>query len=555
VLDSRQFVVRSLLADGVVQDADVRRATESANASGGEVLDALVSLGIVTSRRLAIARAKICEYPFVDVAHYDVDFRNARLIPRATAERLNAFPLFVVGNVVTVAMIDAMNLQAIDQLRHALKQEVDPVVADADSLRQLMARAYSLTSDAGEHATDAAEQTLTTGEEPIVAAINQILAAAAEQGASDVHISPDESSLHLRYRVDGSLRVQQGPDKSMHAGLVQRLKVLAKLDLAQARKPQDGKFRFVHRSEGIDVRLSLVPTIHGENAVMRLLRSATALGELGSMGMSEEMGLRFRGAINSPHGMILVTGPTGSGKTTTLYTALSHLNKPDVNIITIEDPVEFRLPMIRQIQAAPDVGLTFATALRTVLRQDPDVVLVGEIRDEETAQIAAQAAMTGHVVFSTLHTNDAVGALARLRDLSVPDYAINASLRCVVAQRLVRKLCTCSVPETDSAQLAAVPIERRGAPFLAPVGCGVCQGQGFKGRLGVFEMLMMTPPVQAAVERRSTLPQIEMLVRDDGMLPLWLDALDKAARGLTSLADVFELRLTTHTEYETRAAA
>jgi len=547
VLDSKHFVVRTLLADGLVQDADIRRATEHAVTTGGELLDSLVALGAVTGRKLAIAKAKICEYPFVDLSHYEIDFQNTRLIPRGVAERLVVYPLFCQSGATTVAMLDPLNLQAVDQVRQLVKTDVDPVVCEAEQLRTLITRAYSLVRSESPEAESQEEQSLTTGDEPIVAAVNQILAGAVDAGASDVHLNPDELDLFLRYRIDGDLRPQQGPPKAAHAGLVQRLKVLAKLDLAQSRKPQDGKFRFVHRGEPVDIRLSVLPTIHGENVVMRLLRSAGKIGPVSSLGMPEAMTGWYEEAISRPHGMILVTGPTGSGKTTTLYTALNHLNHPDVNIITIEDPVEIRLPMLRQVQANAEIGLTFASALRSVLRQDPDVVLVGEIRDEETAKIAVQAALTGHLVFSTLHTNDAVGTLARLADFGIPGFAVNNALLCVIAQRLVRKLCgPCSAPGAGVGIPGDLPSEvgamvARGG-FRSPTGCAACGGTGYRGRLGVFEMLRMTPEVQQLVEGRAVRREIERAAWRCGMRPMWIDAMEKASRGLTSVGEALHLR-------------
>jgi type IV pilus assembly protein PilB len=544
VVDSRHFVIRTLLADGVIRDDDVRRASEHAVSTGGDILDSLVSLGVVTSRRLAIAKARICEYPFVDLSHYEIDLRNCRFIPRSLSERLCVFPLFTLSGTTTVAMTDPLNLQAIDQVRQILKTDVDPVVADADQLRALISRAYSMVRTDEPADTDRGEESLTTGDEPIVAAVNEILAAAAEAGASDIHLNPDENALHLRYRIDGSLVPQQGPPPSSHQGLVQRLKVLARLDLAQTRKPQDGKFRFVHKGEPIDIRLSLLPTIHGENVVMRLLRSANRIGPISSLGMPDAIAAWYEQAIAKPHGMILVTGPTGSGKTTTLYTALNHLNAPDINIITIEDPVEIRLPLIRQTQVAPDIGLTFANALRSVLRQDPDVVLVGEIRDEETARIAVQAALTGHLVFSTLHTNDAVGALARLQDFGVPGFAINNALLGVIAQRLVRRLCTsCAIPDDNPTRLATLPVTIRTGEFRRPVGCAACANTGFKGRLGVYELFRVTTGVQSLIERAAPRDQIEAAARADGMRLMWEDAVEKASRGLTSLDEALTLRV------------
>ncbi len=546
MLDSRHFIIRTLLADGLIKEPDVRRATERAVATGGDVLDAMVSLGIVTSRRLAIARAKICEYPFVDIGQFEIDIRNSRLLARSVSERLVAFPLFMLGEVATVAMLDPLNLQAIDQLRQLLKCDVDPVIADAEQLRALIARAYSLAgtdSTPAEALGASADGGLTTGQEPIVAAVNQIINGAIEAGASDVHINPDENELLIRYRVDGALLVVQGPQRAVHEGLVQRLKVLSRLDLTQTRKPQDGKFRFAFRDQTVDVRLSVVPTIHGENVVMRLLRPGGQLGPIEGLGMPDAMARDYAQLVRRPHGMILVTGPTGSGKTTTLYTALAAINTPDRNIITIEDPVEIRLPMIRQVQVNAEIGLTFASTLRSVLRQDPDVVLVGEIRDADTAKIAVQAALTGHLVFSTLHTNDAVGAIARLRDFGVPSFAINNALLCVIAQRLVRRLCTsCCTPESDTSLIQALPADFRKGSFRAPQGCAACKSTGYKGRAGVYEMLRVSRRVQIAIESEQQRDVIERIAHEEGMRPMLLDGLAKAAAGVTSLAEAARLR-------------
>jgi type IV pilus assembly protein PilB len=557
MLDSRNFVIRTLIADGQLTDADLRRATEHSIANGGELLDALVQLSIIPSRKLAIAKAKICEYPFVDLSHYEIDFALARHLPKAVAERLGAFPIFIVDGVATVAMLDPLNLQAIDQVRQHLRCDVDPVQGDAEQLRALISRAYSMVraSDAEAGAPEA-EQTLTTGDEPIVQAVNQILAGGAEAGASDVHINPDETALHLRYRVDGVLIPQQGPPRNAHEGMVQRLKVMAKLDLTQTRKPQDGKFRFKHRAEQIDVRLSVIPTIHGENVVMRLLRPAAKLGGIADLGMPFQMCSWFEEAIQKPHGMILVTGPTGSGKTTTLYTALNALNTPDTNIMTIEDPVEIRLPLIRQVQVNSEIGLTFASALRSILRQDPDVVLLGEVRDAETAKIAVQAAMTGHLVLSTLHTNDAVGCINRLKDFELPTFAINSSLLCAIAQRLLRRLCpTCAVTETDFTLTRQAPSQFSTVDFGAPAGCQECRQTGYKGRLGVYEMLRMTHAVQALVESSANTAQITAAARKEGMRSLWEDGVEKASRRLTSLREAVALRAEFDDAATTRRAA
>ncbi len=540
MLDSRNFIVRTLLADGLITEADLQRAQQHAMTTGCDLLDSMVQLGIATSRRLAIANAKICEYPFVDLQHFDIDLRNARAIPRVVAERLTAFPLFCVDGIATVALLDPLNLQAIDQLRQLLRCDVDPVVADGEELRSLITRAYALAQHAEDAPIDApGEEQLTTGDEPIVAAVNQILSGAADSGASDVHVNPEERDLLLRYRVDGLLHKQQGPPRSAHEAIVQRLKVMARLDMTQTRKPQDGKFRFKHNSEAIDVRLSITPTIHGENVVMRLLRGVGRIGTIEEMGMPHDMRVAFEEIIDQPHGIVLVTGPTGSGKTTTLYTALNRLNTADVNIMTIEDPVEIRLPMVRQVQANPEIGLTFASALRSFLRQDPDIILVGEIRDDETAKIAVQAAQTGHLVFSTLHTNDAIATIERLVNMGVPSYLVGSTLLAAISQRLVRKLCPlCCARETDITLLRRVPTELSDGTFKTHVGCGVCRGIGYSGRLAIFEMLRMTHRLRPLVEYKA--PAIDILdaARADGFRSLFYNGIVKAREGITSLGEV-----------------
>ncbi len=545
-MDSSHFLMQTLLADRVITQADADRATQHAQANSCPVTDALVSLNIVSSRSMAILRAKICEYPFVDLNAFDIDLRNAERLPRAVAERLGVFPLFCLDGVATVAMLDPFNLQALDQVRQIIKCEVDPALCDAAQLTALISRAYTMvTASAGDQPVAEADRDLTTGDEPVVAAVNQILAAGSDAGASDIHVSPDESALHLRYRVDGVLHPQQGPAKGMHAGIVQRLKVMARLDLTQTRKPQDGKFRFMHRGEPVDVRLSLIPTIHGENVVMRLLRAGTKIGTIADLGMEPDIARWYTDAINSPHGMVLVTGPTGSGKTTTLYTALAALNTPDVNIMTIEDPVEIRLPLIRQIQANAEIGLTFASALRSILRQDPDVVLVGEIRDAETAKIAVQAAMTGHLVLSTLHTNDAIGAIPRLKDFGLPIFAINQGLLCVIAQRLVRRLCAeCAGPApVDDDTLRELGIDRAGAAGLRRgAGCARCASTGYRGRVGVHELLRMTRRIQRLVEKDAASAELLGAAALDGFQPMWRDGLAKALRGVTTVDELRQLR-------------
>ena len=449
----------------------------------------------------------------------------------------------MLGGVVTIALEDPLDLDAVDQLREIVRSDVEPVLAEPEKLRALIQRAYSYTQGHEEFGGDDAnievddELDIT---QPVVAAVNQILADAIERGASDVHINPDERDLHVRFRIDGVLLPIQGPPLAMHAGLVQRIKVMANLDLTQSRRPQDGKFRQSHKGRTVDIRTSTIPTVNGENVVLRLLASDHVIHDFHELGIPAPMASDVGEMLNQPYGMVLVTGPTGSGKTTTLYTALSRINDPSRNIMTIEDPVEIRMAWVRQIQVQDEVGLTFATALRAILRQDPDVVLVGEVRDQETASISLQAALTGHMVLSTLHTNDAVGSIARLRDFGMAPFIINSAVLGAIAQRLVRRICLhCVAPadvsEREQRLFDLGPDEN---VFQAGRGCARCAQTGFRGRLGIYELLKLTPPIQDLVERDESTESVRSLATAMGMRMMWHDGIEKARLGVTTLGEV-----------------
>ncbi len=561
MLSSDDFVIAALVEDGRLKLADVatakRRASGVAGSGGSggvgdgsngvlSVCDALVEQGSLTGRELAVARAHTSEFPFVDPGQYEINLRNASKLSRTACESIGAFPLFVSDDLVVVGMVNPLDLHASDRLRALLKTEVETVLCEPEPLRALIARAFDMMGDASEasggvlNGQRQADVELTSGREPIVAATNQIIVQGVELGASDIHLGPDEHELHLRYRVDGTLHPHQSPSLSAHQGIVQRLKVMANLDLTQSRRPQDGKFRFSHKGRNVDVRLSIIPTVCGENAVMRLLHSGTSIKGFAELGFPIDATSAFEQTIEHPHGMVLVTGPTGSGKTTTLYTCLKRLNSPDLNIVTIEDPVEIRLPMVRQVQVNHEIGMTFASALRSVLRQDPDVVFVGEIRDEETARISIQAALTGHLVLSSLHTNDAAGAIARLADLGCPPFAINAALLCVIGQRLIRRNC----PECATAdQPAAVLLERfsvghENASWVRGKGCGKCANTGYRGRVGVYEMLPMSEGLRGLVDAGASTDAFRARALGEGMRLMWHDGLAKARLGLTTLEEI-----------------
>jgi type IV pilus assembly protein PilB len=549
VLSYDDFVISLLLEEDVLSPESVEQARAHASSKSISLSDALVNLELVTERRLTLARGSVCECPYVDLSHFEIDLANAMLLPRSVARKFDAFPLFVMDGAATVGMVDPMNLRAVDRLRSLLKTDIEPVICEAPALRTLIERAYSLV---GAHATFAdhdereADDEISSAErsgrdeEPIVAAMNQIIAEAITAGASDIHVGPDEHELHVRYRVDGRLRCVQGPPISSHAGLVQRVKVMSHLDLTQTRRPHDGKFRFVHNGRAVDIRVSIIPTIWGENIVMRLLGNGMQICGFAELGCSPETSAALEQSAKQPYGMVLVTGPTGSGKTTTLYTALQLINTPDRNIVTIEDPVEYRLPMVRHVQVNGEIGLSFSNALKSILRQDPDVILLGEIRDEETARIAVQSALTGHLVLSTLHTNDAPGAIARLRDLDVPAFAINASVLCVLAQRLAKRTCEhCIEPYT--------PIDALLHRFLKPDekhefrrgrGCPKCSSVGTKGRIGLHEILTMTPTLQEVIEESGSIAKIRTTALNEGMKPMWIDGVEKAKLGIVTLEEV-----------------
>jgi type IV pilus assembly protein PilB len=545
--DKDHFLEQALLAEQRITPEQLEAVRTYSSEQNVDLVDALVQTRTLSGRDLALVKADVCEAPFVELDDYEACFANTRVLPRPIAERYCLFPLFMIDGVLTIATDDSMNLEAMDQVRRIAKCEVDAVICDRQNLRELIARAYSLTdqarggeAEAEQQAEAAAEAERLDESQPVVAAVNQMLADAVEEGASDIHINPDDQVLRLRYRIDGVLHGRQGPALAMHSGIVQRLKVMAKLDLTQTRRPQDGKFRITHDNKNIEVRVSTIPTVWGENVVLRLLSSALAIHDFQGLGIPPRMVEDLEALIRRPYGLLLVTGPTGCGKTTSLYTVLNKLNDPSHNIMTIEDPVEIRLPYIRQVQVNHEIGLKFASALRSILRQDPDVVLVGEIRDDETANIALQAALTGHLVLSTLHTNDAAGAVARLRDFGLPSFVINSAMLGIVAQRLVRRVCQhCAVPDrVDDLTRRRFGLEEQVGGLRRGKGCGRCGQTGYHGRLGLFEMLIFTPTIQSLVERGAPTKQIREAAIAEGMRLMWQDGLEKARLSQTTLDEV-----------------
>ncbi len=511
-----------------------------------------------------IARTLASRYqlPFVDLAVAGIQDEAARELPLHVLERVVAVPYEVDGNVLRVAVADPGNVQTIDELRLGTRLQLELAVASRDDIlgeiRRLIraseafgARAV-LDSEEGadEEEADADDLEVDDGisDVPLVRLVNSIIFQAAEDGASDIHFEPQEDALLVRLRIDGVLHEVQRIPKRMLNGVTTRLKVLAKLDIAERRKPQDGRMSLNAAAAGrlLDVRVATLPTVEGESVVMRLLDKTKRAPTLAELGLSDEMRAKLEDIIRRPTGAILSTGPTGSGKSTTLYAALTEINRPEINIITVEDPVEYRLAGLNQVQINPRAGLTFAAALRSILRSDPDVVMVGEIRDSETAKISIEAALTGHLVLSTLHTNDAPGAISRLNEMGVEPFLTGSAVSAVLAQRLARKLCThcCEMYTPTIEDLIKTRISPEvaaaadGVVFYRKKGCPRCGQTGYKGRIGVFQLLVMSENLENLAARNATREELERAAIEEGMRTLWDDGLAKVAAGLTSIEEL-----------------
>jgi MSHA biogenesis protein MshE len=473
--------------------------------------------GFVTEDEISGAIAKQLHIPLVNLKYYSTDQQISRLLPETQARRFRAIPLERKGNALLIGMADPTDLFAYDEIARATKSGIELAVVNESELIQTIDRVYrrtdaitdlarELEQDLGESVVDFTGLGTTPAieEAPVVKLLQSVFDDATQVRASDVHIEPQEGRLQIRFRIDGVLHLQTETDLKIAAPLALRLKLMAELDISEKRLPQDGRFAIKVRQQRVDVRISTMPTQYGESIVMRLLNQSNSVLRLDAIGMPENILTRFREAVSRPDGLVLVTGPTGSGKTTTLYCALAELNSPESKLITVEDPVEYRLPGINQVQVNEKIELTFARVLRAALRQDPDIVLVGEMRDHETAQIGLRAALTGHLVLSTLHTNDAASTPIRLMDMGVPRYMVASALQVVLAQRLVRTNCeTCSEPhELTANERQWLKLELHDDVdrhrYLRGRGCTRCNGTGFRGRTGVYELLEITKPVAEA---------------------------------------------------------
>jgi type IV pilus assembly protein PilB len=556
-------LVADLIESTGLVSADRLAAVRGRVKQGGSFAQAVLDEGVASPEGIARTLASRFHLPFVDLPVTGVDDEAAKELPIHVMERVIAVPYALEGNVLRIAIADPGNVQAIDELRLATRFQLELAVAARDDIETEIRRLLRAVEAFGARAAIDQEDALSdaAGEEiddlevddgisdvPLVRLVNSIIFQAAEDGASDIHFEPQEDALAVRLRIDGVLHEVQRIPKRMMPGVTTRLKVLAKLDIAERRKPQDGRISLNAAAAGrmLDVRVATLPTVEGEAVVMRLLDKSKKAPTLTELGLSDDMRVKMEEIIRRPTGAVLATGPTGSGKSTTLYAAMTEINHPSINIITVEDPVEFRLHGVNQVQINPRAGLTFAAALRSILRSDPDVVMVGEIRDGETAKISIEAALTGHLVLSTLHTNDAPGAITRLNEMGVEPFLTGSAVSAVLAQRLARKLCThcCEMytPTTDEMIKARVSPDvaaaADGVVFYRKKGCPRCSQTGYKGRVGVYQLLVMSEQLEALAAAKSSREELERAAIEEGMRTLWDDGLSKVAAGLTSLEEL-----------------
>ncbi len=531
----------------------------------------LVDLGFVSEKDLLSVLSENLNIPPVDLSRIEIDPTLARLIPREVAQHYEVVPISKIGKTVTIAMSNPLNLFALEEIRSLTGLELRPTVASQKDVSETLQRLYGggtqeaiqsalrgfkhkesleLIGEEKEKEKDEEELIRLTQGAPVVQVMDLVLEEACRLRASDILIEPMEKEIRIRYRVDGVLKIGTAPPRTMHEAIVSRIKVMSSLNIAERRLPQDGRFMAKVEGREVDFRVSTVPSTFGERAVLRVLDKAQAPLDLDKLGFQEKALKDMKKASLRPYGLIFVCGPTGSGKSTTLYTILKYVDTPQKNIVTVEDPVEFQLEGINQVTARPDIGLTYAVALRSILRQDPDIIMVGEIRDYETVDVAIKAALTGHLVLSTLHTTTACGAIARLLNMEVEPFLITSSLTLTCAQRLVRRLCKdCKKSyhlDPSVARKLEIPFEdKEGPAFYKAVGCSQCFGTGYRGRLAIMETVPMTPALRTLIFQRAQEGELSRQAKEEGMVPLREAALLEAAEGKTSLEEM--LRVTSGT--------
>jgi type IV pilus assembly protein PilB len=560
---SRNRIGTLLVEAGIIGENDLDALLAKQQITHKRLGELAVEEGFATEEHIFKALAKQLKIPFVTLASTVIDPSVMTLVSETMARDLRAIPLFKIEKNLTIAMADPTDSEAIKEIRFVTGCEVEPLIATAAEIEAAIDTYYSktdgvmdaiqsLTTDGVEAVEEVsedqevAESEKMSQEAPIVRLVNSVIERAIAKSASDIHVEPTDRALEIRYRVDGVLHDPMILDKRLRAAVTSRLKILAKINIAERRVPQDGRFSVTLRDKKIDLRVSTFPTIHGEKVVMRILERSGMNIALDELGMNEDILKTFSQVLGLSYGIVLVTGPTGSGKTTTLYAALNSINTTEKNIVTLEDPVESQIVGVNQGHTNPVAGFTFASGLRAILRQDPDIIMVGETRDLETAEIAIQAALTGHLVFTTVHTNDAISSITRLIDMGIEPFLVSSSVSAIVAQRLVRRLCPqCATP--------AAPIEivipdtgkpRKVKKLLKPAACDVCGVTGYKGRVGLYEMVVMTDEIRRLIVKRAPEQDLKQAARKGGYRSMFEDGVDKVEQGLTSLEEVMRVTMT-----------
>jgi len=557
-----------LLKAQLLNQQQLQKALDEQKASGGKLGEILQHLGYVSEDDIIECLSHQFGVPSINLRHFEIDPNVAKLIPVDLARKYNVIPVNKTGATLTLAMTDPTNIFAMDEITFMTGYRVEPVVASEEAIRETIDRNFgssrelelkkvmedlSTVDEAAlelmeeDEELDVAKLSEEASEAPVVRLVNIMLTDAIKRGASDIHVEPYEKSYRVRYRIDGLLREVMTPPQRLQAAITSRIKVLAKLDIAEKRLPQDGRIKLKAKIEGrmreLDFRVSVLPTVHGEKVVLRLLDKENLRLDMTKLGFEKSSLKKFEDNILKPYGMVLVTGPTGSGKTNTLYSALQRVNVPETNIITAEDPVEFQLPGVNQVQMKDAIGLNFAAALRSFLRQDPNVILVGEIRDFETAEIAIKAALTGHLVLSTLHTNDAPSTISRLMNMGIEPFLVATSVNVIAAQRLVRRVCSNCKEEVDAPVQALLAVgfseaEAHGVKLSKGRGCDKCANTGYKGRVGLFEVMDMTDDMRELILSGATAVELRRKAVEEGMITLRRSGLQKIREGVTTIDEV-----------------
>ena len=561
---STNAFVNLLIKSGVLSKDQAVDADNLARQQNTTLAAALIKLGYATEEEVMRALAKTHRLPYVDLDSLTISDRIIELMPESVARENAVLPLMLEDGSLTVAMSNPADVDAMDKLRFILNRDIRVALTSrskileyinkmygqvegesADSiLQEFTDTAIDFTETEGESASTA--ETTDESSAPIVRLVNLMITEAVQLRASDIHVEPFEDRVRIRYRIDGVLHERDTLPKRQQGAVISRIKILAKIDIAERRRPQDGRIKVTVGEKELDLRVSIIPTNHGQSSVMRLLDKDNIRVSVKQLGFSENTYRTFQQLIRRPNGIILVTGPTGSGKTTTLYAALNQMNRPDRKIITAEDPVEYYLPGINQVEVRHNIGLDFARIIRSMLRQAPNIILVGEMRDAETVSMGIQASLTGHLVFSTLHTNDAPSAITRMIDMGVPSYLVASSVVAIVAQRLVRTICSrCKArhnpPESTIRELGITPEELAGANFMKGKGCNTCQKTGFKGRIGIYELLVINNKIREMIFKNQSSTEIRKYAMQNGMDTLFRDGIRKVLNGVTTFEEVYRI--------------